>query len=380
MQQPSDMDAKRSLSRRKKGPAADLYKSLMINKASSQNALFEHGNCGISFTLKPNHQAGLNLVVGGEVEENNSLGQNPMRHFEHNMNSTMRLRCPKIIHDKKDGDYRDDTSDNDIDELLCNELAEAFENDMFNRGMTYDNKWEDCNSLARLSNDSDLDEFASLQDKTLSDSNSQGYPEFEIDPINSTLPDSDTTETVDNAGLRFQLKHDTWKLKSEIMNNKSSFPDSKTDGLNQNSTSNLTLPKTKYWATNVDIQTKWAAEKLSRDWKTVRRFALDLYGIKGKPLSSRVKCICSEDGFQGKRLEILIQDKFSKAPPLVKRVNTTAAAAKLSDYIGSVITTRNDSQESPLQAIEDESLRNCLLAAKNNSNKIWYDCEKLEFT
>ncbi|AQZ15910.1 (ZYRO0F13464g) [Zygosaccharomyces parabailii] len=380
-EQSSGMENKLTFARPKKGPTNVLYKNLMGDKSLVRNVSFECANSSLAFTLNSGSKSDLRLVIGDELSKNDNRKRNPMSHFENNMNDTMRPRCPKYpVANKKYEDCRDDTSEDEIDELLRRELAEAFENDMFQRGGTFDNKWDDCNFFSCLPNNSNLNDPSSPHSKTSIDNDTSFClgSRLQKEPEAFNLPVCGITETVDNAGLRFQLKQETWKLKSEMMGENNTTNSNK-DDFCQASDEERTLTKTKYWTTNVDMQTKWAAEKLSRDWQTVRRFSLDPSGMRSKPLASRVKCICSEDGFQGRRLEIIIQDKFSSAPPLLRKVNTTAASAELSDYMESVVKTRNKHQESALQAIEDESLRDCLLIAKDNSNKIWSDSEKLEF-
>lgn len=380
-EQSSSVENKLSFSRPKKGPVSDLYKNLIGDKSLVRNMSFECANSSLAFKLNPGSKSDLKLVIDDELPKNDNRKRNPMSHFENNMNDTMRPRCPKYpVANKKYEDSRDDSSEDEIDELLRRELAEAFENDMFQRGGTFDNKWDDCNFFSCPQNNSHLSDPSSPRSKTSTDNDTssclRSKLQKEPEPLN--LPLCGITEAVDNAGLRFQLKQETWKLKSEMMGEKNTTNSNK-DDFCQSSDGERTLTKTKYWTTNVDMQTKWAAEKLSRDWQTVRRFSLDPSGVRSKPLASRLKCICSEDGFQGRRLEIIIQDKFSSAPPLVRRINTTAASAELSEYMESVVKTRNKHQESALQAIEDESLRDCLLIAKDNTNKIWSDSEKLEF-
>ncbi|GAV50355.1 hypothetical protein ZYGR_0U02110 [Zygosaccharomyces rouxii] len=370
--------AKKSFARRRKGPANDLYKTLMSERIQSRDVVsIEHGKPRNSgglpvFTFKSGRQSALDIVVD---EDTQYREKNPMVHFEHGINYTVRPRCPKVsIPRAKDSNgEEDDESEKDVDELICSEIAEAFEDDLFTRRPVFDNRWS-CGGEDQASN------------KSLPIHREIPQHSMQRDLSASTLPGSHTNDSVDNAGFRFQLKQETGKLKSEILasaNDSNTLVGSYPPGVESTNKYNGSGNNSgKYWTTNKDMQSKWISEKIGRGLQTVRRFALDPYGSKSKPLSSRVKRVCSEDGFQSKRLEILIQDKFSKAPPLVKRVNSTASIPShtgLSDYLDSVRKSRNGYHEVALKSLEDKTVRDALLAGKKKSDKLWSQSEKLEF-
>ncbi|GAV55261.1 hypothetical protein ZYGR_0AS05850 [Zygosaccharomyces rouxii] len=377
-----NLRAKESFARRRKGPADDFYKNLMDERSKSRDAIsIEHGKPGHSgrlpvFTFKPSRQSTIGIVMD---EESKNKGKNPMVHFEHELNYTVRPRCPKILipRSKHSDSDESDESEKDVDEMISSEIAEAFEDDFFTRRPVFDNRWSTGSS----------NESLSIRYET-------PQPSIPRNLSAPTLPESQTIDSVDNAGLRFQLKQETGKLRAEALangttrtvdNNDSktligSYPpgEESTNNYNGSAVNN----DGKYWTTNRDIQSKRVSEKIGRGLQTVRRFALDPHGSKSKPLSSRVKRICSEDGFQSRRLEILIQEKFSKAPPLVKRVNSTAsipAHTGLSDYMDSVRKSRNGHHEVALKSLGDKTVRDALLAAKKRSDQMWMQNEKLEF-
>ncbi|GCF00888.1 hypothetical protein ZYGM_001783 [Zygosaccharomyces mellis] len=371
--------------RHREGPTDEFYKSLAIDTVQSrENVSSQHrkqGNLGYLpvVTFKASRNSTFGILKDEEIQHTD---KNPMAYFERGLNYTVRPKSPKASAvNLKCNDEENYESEKNPKGLICNEITEAFEDDMFSGRPISDNRWNSGNEYQ-----------SSHQTSSVQLESSRHLISRGSSPL--TLPESQTVDVVENAGFRFQLKQDTGKLRAEALakgttktannNDSKTFIDSSPPGeeLSTNYYGSVANDGDKYWKTNRGMQSKRISEKISRELQTVRRFAINSNGSKNKPLSSRVKRVCSEDRFQNIRSEVLIQGKFSKAPASVKEVNSIASIpidAGLSDFMSSVRKIHNGYYEVALKSLEDKVVRDTLLAAKERSDKIWSQDEKLEF-
>lgn len=371
--------------RRRKGPTDEFYKNLAIDTVQShENVSSQHrkqGNLGYLpvVTFKASRKSTVEILRDEEIQHTD---ENPMVYFERGLNYTVRPKSPKApVVNFKCNDEEKYESERNTKNLICSEIKETFEDDMFSGRPISDNKWNSADEYQSSP------EPSSVQLETPRHLISRGSS-----PL--TLPESQTVGVVENAGFRFQLKQNTGKLRAEALekgttktadnNDSKIFIDSAPPGeeLSTNYNRNVTNNGDKYWKTNRDMQSKRISEKIGRELQTVRRFAINPNGSKSKPLSSRVKRVCSEDRFQNIRSEVLIRDEFSKAPPSVKKVNSIGSIsvdAELSDFMSSVRKLHNGYYEVALKSLEDKVVGNTLLAAKGRCDKIWSQNERLEF-
>lgn len=385
---------------------ANLTSSISVTVNSNDQPKYrnpiDHYEQNMNFALRPKSSSTIDLLITQrpEMPERSRSGSNIKSwSLRHKDGGGSKLSGIQRLHYDEDIEDNDDSGGTQRDDLLCNEIANALHENIFQKEVAFDNKWGDNSAFEnyadRLSQTSSNQSPLTKTLKNRQNSNSISrrdsiiLEDFERDlDLSTNRTRHISGEALVKNSSRLQLKLNTMKMRYESVQDTyhDSFGSSMTAVSNCISDESDKRPTvySRYWTTNIDVKTKILSEKITRELQSVRRTAVDDANINNKLVSSRLKRMMKE-GHHGRGRAELAQDFSTEfhSPPLLKTVNSTHSDVMFLKFFESTKKDRNEDeyfQEKVSQLLHDDILKDSLLLGRDYSSKIWIETEKFEFS